>query len=70
MKQIVLLVLAYVTTGSAQIVVDGDGSEWTGAPPGSANASIYSSKSAGTTNKVNEWIWQDATNDFRTENAT
>jgi hypothetical protein len=67
MKQIVLLILAYVATGSAQIVVDGEGSEWTGLPPGSANASIYSSKSAGTTNKVNEWIWQDANNDFRTD---
>jgi len=51
----------------AQITVDGDASEWTGAPPSTDNTSVYRYNTAGTTTKYNEWIWKDAAGDNRTD---
>ena len=67
MKSLILLFVTGVATAAGQIVVDGDPSEWTGTAPGTENTFVYSSQSAGTTSRMNEWIWRDAVNDFRTD---
>jgi hypothetical protein len=67
MRQLFILFIAFLPIASAQIVVDGDASEWTGALPGIANISVYRVGTAGQDTKLNEWIWQDATSDHRTD---
>ena len=67
MKTLLLLVVTGIATASGQIVVDGDASEWSGIAPATENTSLYSYTSAGTATKLNEWIWHDAANDFRTD---
>jgi hypothetical protein len=67
LRQLLALLLAGAAVASGQIVIDGDESEWTGSAPGAVDTWVYSYKSAGTTNKINEWIWQDESLDFRTD---
>ena len=67
MKTLLLFLVAGLATASGQIVVDGNASEWSGIAPASENSSVYSSTSAGTATKLNEWIWHDEANDQRTD---
>jgi len=67
MKSLWILLLAAASTADAQITVDGNASEWTGMAPATDNTAAYSSASAGTTVKLNEWIWKDAQGDQRTD---
>jgi hypothetical protein len=67
MRTLLLLLVAVASSAVAQITIDGNASEWTGTAPSTANSAVYSISSAGTTVKLNEWIWKDASGDQRTD---
>jgi hypothetical protein len=65
-KILVLFTIALSLSLFAQPVIDGNSSEWTGTPP-ATNSFVYSLMSLIGTANLNEWIWNDANDDHRTD---
>ncbi len=67
MRFLILLLFGSTSLCLGQITIDGNATEWTGTAPGTDNSAVYIPGSAGSTVKLNEWIWKDAAGDQRTD---